>query len=114
MLNTILLRNLHQETLRADANEQRLKELEEITNAQAKLEIGMKDAHGNEISQRDTVNKDLKKGIINYELERNREQMRSKVIHERNQLLVTEMADLRAEVNVLRKENETLKRKIPV
>lgn len=114
MLNTVLLRNLHQETLRADASEQRLKQLEGVVELQARNEVQLKQTLDTEVTQISEINKDLKRGIVNYELERNRERARAKIIHERNQQLVKEMADLRAESSSLKKENEVLRKALQV
>ncbi|CBH14851.1 hypothetical protein, conserved [Trypanosoma brucei gambiense DAL972] len=100
LLNNVLLRTLHEEAMRADANQERANELQEYLKQRLeKLEAGGKAA------SRNMGGDAVKEGLINHELEISRERVRSDTIHQRNQQLVDELLKVRQELAVTRKKH---------
>nr|CCC93211.1 unnamed protein product [Trypanosoma congolense IL3000] len=103
LLNNVLLRTLHEEALRADANQERARDLQE----------SVKRKHGEEECDEKfmtTRNQEVKKNytsdgnVINYELEISRERARSDVVHDRNQQLASELHSVRQELAHVRRD----------
>lgn len=100
LLNSVLLRNLHEETLRADANTDRVQE----------MNTAMKHLHQRgELEGNHTV-PGSNSARVNYETELCKERVRSEVLHERNQLLVGELAKERQLNSKLQAEKSELQR----
>ena len=108
MLNNVLLRNLHQESLRADANEDRASELQQAVKSKIIKEEKMKIDHKSSLKQCSDSKEELRSGLVNYELELSRERARSDVVHDRNQLLVKELHQVRTDLHQAKKENTKL------
>lgn len=107
LLNNALLRNLHSETQRADANEVRANQLEKSIEAFVSKE---KERKGTMQSLKSyiTGSEKLKEGLVNYDLEVTRQRMRADEEHHRNEELLKELAKLRRENAALLKDNKTL------
>lgn len=80
LINTVLLRDLHSETLRADSNAERLSQYES-----AAVQSFKEEEKGGK-RKKSTVS------VTNYEAELCRERARSELVHERNEALVAELA----------------------
>ncbi|KPA86098.1 putative mitochondrial hypothetical protein [Leptomonas pyrrhocoris] len=107
LLNNVLLRNLHEESQRANANEERAGELQEAIRQYLSRETGRK-SNLSKLNEYVTSSEELKSGIVNYELELARERGRADALHERNQDLVKELMSVRQEIAQIRKDNATL------
>lgn len=108
MLNNVLLRNLHQESLRADASEERAKELQLAVKTRVAKDDQIKANYKSNLKQCSDSQEDLKNGLVNYELELAREKARTDIVQDRNQNLVKEMHLLRTELISVKKDNQTL------
>ncbi len=108
MLNNVLLRNLHQESLRADASEGRAKELQLAVKTRVAKDDEIKSNIKANLKQCADSQTELKKGLVNYELELAREKARSDIIQDRNQDLVKAMHLIRTELTSVKKDNQTL------
>lgn len=108
MLNNVLLRNLHQESLRADANQARADELQIAVKAKLVNEEQKKAGLKKSLEQCADSKAELQQGIVNYELELAKERSRSEIVHERNQALVAELINVRAELQRSKKDNTAL------
>nr|CCC50914.1 conserved hypothetical protein [Trypanosoma vivax Y486] len=107
LLNNVLMRALHDETLRANANEERVGELQEAVRKHVgKLE--MKKSCKFVDSKNESVGA-AAQGHINHEIELVRERMRADVVHERNQQLVNELHKVRLALAQVNKENIQLR-----
>ncbi|CCW72269.1 unnamed protein product [Phytomonas sp. Hart1] len=103
LLNNVLLRSLHDEIKRADANQQRVSELEETMKQY--LEENEENEKSSKLNKIKASNEKGTTGLINYELQLSREKYRGDQIHARNQHLVEEIAKLRQEM--LKSNEET-------
>ncbi|CUI14434.1 membrane-associated protein, putative [Bodo saltans] len=108
MLNNVLLRNLHQESLRADASEDRARELQLAVKSRVAKDEQIKSNYKADLKNCAESQDDLKRGIVNYELELAREKARTDLVQERNQGLVKEMHAIRTELASVKKDNQTL------
>ncbi|EAN92854.1 hypothetical protein C3747_1g827 [Trypanosoma cruzi] len=108
LLNNVLLRTLHEETLRADANQERASELRELMKKRNVQEEIRNEEHLKAVKGFEEYDKTMKKGIINHELELSRERARADAVHERNRELVSELLGVRQELTRVKKENKTL------
>ncbi|ORC92310.1 uncharacterized protein TM35_000045240 [Trypanosoma theileri] len=108
LLNNVLLRNLHEETLRADANQERAKDLQKTLKTQLEEEAELRKGKLRVVKQYEEFSDNMKKGLVNYELELSRERARADVVHERNQALVDELIKVRQELSLVKKENVAL------
>ncbi|EPY33219.1 hypothetical protein STCU_02166 [Strigomonas culicis] len=111
LLNNVLLRNLHEETQRADASEQRASSLQD---AMRQMFASEKKKHSNleKLEQYRESGEKIKAGLVNYELELSRERARADTLYERNQNLIVEMTRVRQEMTRLKSDNETLTHEI--
>lgn len=103
LLNTSILRELHEETLRADVNSERTERLAGVVKHLYKMGK-LKDKKYSEL-------KDFESGrpsIIDYETELCKERARSESLYERNQLLTKELSELRMQNLRLSAEKERL------
>lgn len=107
LLNNVLLRNLHEETQRADANQQRAAELQEAMQQHLSQEKDRKKSTAALRAFADSSEK-MKAGLINYELELTRERTRAEEIHKRNQGLVDELVKVRQELAQAKNDNRIL------
>ncbi|KAI5689248.1 hypothetical protein MNV84_07395 [Leishmania braziliensis] len=107
LLNNVLLRNLHEESQRASANEERAGALQEAMRQYLAEETSRKQNTAN-LAEYVASSKKMKAGIVNYELELVRERGRADATHERNQKLVKELLAARQEVARVQKDNATL------
>lgn len=107
LLNNVLLRNLHEETRRADANEQRAAELHEAVRQHLSKEKDRKRSAGKTPEFVDSSER-TKTGLANYELELMRERTRADETHKRNQALVDELSKVRRELSQLKSDNRVL------
>ncbi|CCW62035.1 unnamed protein product [Phytomonas sp. EM1] len=110
LLNNVLLRSLHDEIQRADANQQRTLELEETIKQY--LEEKHDKKKSSQSNQSKASSEEVAKGLINYELQLSREKYRGDRIHERNQHLVEEISKLRQEISKSNEENKLLLQEI--
>lgn len=108
MLNNVLLRNLHQESLRADANQTRADELQLAVKAKLVSEAEKKANLKKTLEQCADSKVELQQGIVNYELELAKEKARSEIAQERNQALVAELLNVRSELQRMKKDNTAL------
>ncbi|KPI85177.1 hypothetical protein ABL78_5765 [Leptomonas seymouri] len=107
LLNNVLLRNLHEESQRANANEERASELQEAVR-QYLSEDASRKRNSSRLKEYADFSEGIKTGIVNYELELARERGRADAIQERNQDLVKELISARQEMAQVRKDNATL------
>lgn len=107
LLNNVLLRNLHEESQRANANEERAGELQEAIRQYLSEETNRK-RNSSKLQEFAKSSDEIKAGIVNYELELARERGRADAIHERNQDLVKELTAVRQEMAQVRRDNATL------
>jgi hypothetical protein len=105
MLNNVLLRNLHQESLRADANQDRAAELQLAVKKKMIHDDKVKSDQKQSLKQCSDAKETLQNGLVNYELELSREKARSDIVHDRNQNLVKELHSIRTELNKTKKDN---------
>lgn len=108
MLNNVLLRNLHQESLRADANHDRVQELQLAVKGKVAKEEILKQDHKKSLKQCADKKEELLNGVQNFEMELSRERARSDLVHERNQNLVKELHSIRTELSTSQKDNKRL------
>jgi hypothetical protein len=108
MLNNVLLRNLHQESLRADASEERAKELQLAVKSRIAKDDQIKSNYKANLQNCADSQENLKKGLVNYELELSREKARTDIVQDRNQNLVRELHQIRTELSNVKKDNQTL------
>lgn len=105
LLNSVILRNLHEETLRADANKERVDQFSRVIKHLYKIgklkENTFKDLETSDISSSNSKS-------IDYETELCKERARSELVHERNQALVKELFNERQTNMKLSKENQRL------
>lgn len=107
MLNNVLLRNLHEESQRANANEERAGELQAAIRQYLSEETSRK-KNSAKLKEYVTSSDEIKAGIVNYELELVRERGRADALHERNQELVKELTKVRQEMREVKRDNATL------
>lgn len=107
LLNNVLLRNLHEESQRANANEERAEELQEVVRQYLAEESNRK-RNSSKLKEYVNSSDEIRAGIVNYELELARERGRADATHKRNQDLVKELLTVRQEVAQVRKDNATL------
>ncbi|RNE96791.1 uncharacterized protein Tco025E_09659 [Trypanosoma conorhini] len=108
LLNNVLLRTLHEETLRADANQERASQLKESMKKHLLQEERQSKENRQFVKGFEEYSETMKKGLINYELELSRESARADAVHARNQELVTELLNVRQELSRAKKENKDL------
>ncbi|KEG14402.1 hypothetical protein DQ04_00491220 [Trypanosoma grayi] len=108
LLNNVLLRTLHEEALRADANQERAAELQEFMKKRQEDQEKVNKSNMNVVKKYEEFSERLKNGLVNYELELSRERARADAVHDRNQELVSELLKVRQELVQVRKENKTL------
>lgn len=108
ILNSTLLRNLHEETLRADANQERVNHFSRVIKNLYKLgkikNDTFKEVHGCEASAFSQV--------VDYETELCREQARAELLQERNDSLVQELYNERQLSLKLQRENNLFKKNL--
>ncbi|KAG5492586.1 hypothetical protein JKF63_01165 [Porcisia hertigi] len=107
LLNNVLLRNLHEESQRANANEERSRELQEAMRQYLSEETTRKRSTA-KLEEYAASSEKMKAGIVNYELELARERARADATHGRNQQLVGELISLRQQMLQVQKDNNTL------
>ncbi|AYU82976.1 hypothetical protein conserved [Leishmania donovani] len=107
LLNNVLLRNLHEESQRANANEGRAGELQEAMRQYLSEEKSRKRSAA-KLEEYVASSEKMKAGIVNYELELVRERGRADAAHERNQQLLRELMSVRREMAQVQKDNATL------
>jgi hypothetical protein len=107
LLNNVLLRNLHEESQRANANEERANELQEAIK-QYLAEESSRKRSSSKLKEYASSSDEIRAGIVNYELELARERGRADATHERNKDLVKELMSVRQELAQVRKDNATL------
>lgn len=108
ILNSSILRNLHEETLRADANQERIDHLSRVLKHLYKMGKIKDDT----FKSLDDPPKTTCSEAIDYETELCRERARSEIIQERNDALVRELFNERQVALNLRHENELLKKNL--
>ncbi|EPY30170.1 hypothetical protein AGDE_09578 [Angomonas deanei] len=111
LLNNVLLRNLHEESQRADANQQRAAELQEAMKQHLSQHEKNKKTN-DKIKEYKSSLEEVKAGIVNYELELAREKLRADTNHERSQNLVNELIAVRQQIAALQKDNKILTQEI--
>lgn len=107
LLNNVLLRNLHEETQRADANQQRAAQFQEAMRQHLSEEKDRKKSTQKLREYVDSSEK-IKAGIVNYELELSRERIRADETHKRNQGLVEELIRVRRDLSQAQNDNRAL------
>lgn len=107
LLNNVLLRNLHEESQRADANAERASELQEAMRQYLADENERKRSSA-ALKEYVSSSERVKTGLVNYELELSRERARGNATHERNQELVKELLALRQELAQVKRDNGVL------
>lgn len=107
LLNNVLLRNLHEESQRADANQERAGELQEAMRQYLAQESDRKKSAA-KLAEFAQSSEKMKAGIVNYELELVRERNRADATHQRNQELVKELITVRQAMAEVQKDNATL------
>ncbi|KAG5467292.1 hypothetical protein CUR178_00934 [Leishmania enriettii] len=107
LLNNVLLRNLHEESQRANANAERAGKLQEAMRQYLSEETNRKQST-TKLAEDVVFRESMKEGIVNYELELARERGRADATHECNQQLAQELMSLRREIAQVQKDNVTL------
>lgn len=105
LLNTVLLRNLHEETQRADSNERRASELQEVVKQLATSSSSVK------TKSISTSTAQLSDAAA-LRLELSREQTHADSVQKRNEELVRELAKVRQEVVRSEETNRSLRAEI--
>lgn len=98
LLNSVILRNLHEETLRADANGERLKHSTDVIKHLYKTN-----------PQKLKVKSDANSPIADYEVELAKRNAESELTHERNKALVEELFRQRQKNLLLEQEIKKLR-----
>jgi hypothetical protein len=110
--NNYLVRNLHQESRRADMHEERAKELYEAVVATVSKEVASSKTHKKSLQSCNDSKEELQGTVVNFSGELSRERARNDVVHQRNQALVKEMTALRAELGDVKKEKRLLEEEV--